>query len=140
MRKGLVEGVIGAFYSIYFNPFNSLRQHLLFPVMDGASSPSAVLNIQSPPSCRPLAPLVAPKIHSTTPSVGGDIKYDLKSGGGGASSLIEKSSKTTKTLRSNRKSLDPAGEKLCGILKIILRLLSVQLHYPKNLNGTTHFA
>ena len=48
-RKGLVEGVISAFYSIYFNPFNSLRQHLLFPVMDGASSPSAVLNIQSPP-------------------------------------------------------------------------------------------
>ena len=111
VRKGLVEGVISAFYSIYFNPFNSLRQHLLFPVMDGASSPSAVLNIQSPPSCRPLAPLVAPKIHSTTPSVGGDIKYDMKSGGGGASSLIEKSSKTTKTLRSNRKSLDPAGEK-----------------------------
>ena len=104
VRKGLVEGVISAFYAIYFNPFNSLRQHLLFPVMDGVQAPTAVLNVQSPPSCRPLSPLVAPKVHSATPHVGGDIKYDMKQGGGGASSFIEESKKTTRILRSNSKN------------------------------------
>jgi hypothetical protein len=102
VRKELVEGVISAFYAIYFNPFNSLRQHLLFPVMDGASSPSAVLNIQSPPSCRPLSPLIAPKVHSVTPHVGGDIKYDPMQAGGGKSSFIEVNKKNTRILRSNR--------------------------------------
>lgn len=73
IRKELVEAAILAYYAIYFDPFDPMRQHLLHPVMGGEQKPAAVLNVQQPLSCRPLAPLVVPKIHTQTPTEGGEI-------------------------------------------------------------------
>merc|ERR1711871_357904 len=64
MRKTVVEASILAFFSIWFDPFNSLREHLLLPVFQGEQKPEAVVNVESPAECHPLTPLIVPRIHT----------------------------------------------------------------------------
>jgi hypothetical protein len=78
VRKGLVESAMLAFYAVYFDPFNKLREHLLFPVQASVKqAPTAVLNVETPFKCRPMSPLVVPKIHTVVPTLG---EESLKSG------------------------------------------------------------
>jgi hypothetical protein len=90
VRSEIAKAAIRAFYSVWFDPFNSSREHLLLPILQGEQAPSAVVNIESPEMCHPLSPLVVQKIHTVTPTAGSDL---LKNGGekdGGAeSSFLE---------------------------------------------------
>jgi hypothetical protein len=78
VRKEVTESAIRAFYAIWFDPFNSLREHLLLPILSGEQKPSAVVNVESPEICHPLSPLVVQKIHTVTPTPGADL---LQNGG-----------------------------------------------------------
>ena len=78
VRKEIAAAAIRAYYAVWFDPFNSLRSHLLYPILGGEQKPSAVINIESPESCHPLSPLVVQKIHSSTPTAGSEL---LKIGG-----------------------------------------------------------
>jgi hypothetical protein len=79
VRKMVVESAIQSFLSIFYDPFDPLREHLLFPVLTGEKGKAmAVVNIQSPEHCHPLSPLVVPKLHTVSPSGAGDL---LKIGG-----------------------------------------------------------
>lgn len=78
VRKEIAEAAIRAYYSVWFDPFNALRSHLLYPILGGEQKPAAVVNIESPESCHPLSPLVVQKVHSSTPTAGGEL---LKMGG-----------------------------------------------------------
>ena len=78
VRKEVAEAAIRAYYSVWFDPFNELRAHLLYPILGGEQKPSAVINVESPESCHPLSPLVVQKLHSSTPTAGAEL---LKLGG-----------------------------------------------------------
>ena len=78
VRKEIAQAAIRAFFAVWFDPFHPSREHLLLPVLAGEQKPMAVVNVESPETCHPLAPLVVQKLHSVTPTAGSDL---LKLGG-----------------------------------------------------------
>ena len=114
IRAKLVESAIQAFMAIFFDPFDPLRQHLLFPVLNGAKQkPAAVINVESPEGCHPLTPLVVPRIHTVHPDGAGSILTTPSEGGIAAGGEGD-----AKLLRRRRRRLldDGVGDDLSKFL------------------------
>jgi hypothetical protein len=61
VRKELVEWFLQSFLNIYFDPYNPMRQHLLYVVLQGPFQKSAALaKVWSPDECPGIAPLLVP--------------------------------------------------------------------------------
>ena len=106
VRKEIAQATIRAFFAVWFDPFNSSREHLLLPVLAGEQKPSAVVNVESPEMCHPLTPLVVQKIHSVTPTPGKDLlTLGGEKDGGSESALLEQNMKIKKLKRSSSSSM-----------------------------------